>query len=685
MDALETFKEYFTTVGRKALDRVIEAYPKKKSVEVDYRSLEKFDYELAQQLLEDPTATLEKAEKAIEELNIELPSGEIFRAHVRVYNIPDRNLMIEDISSEMLNKLISFKALVSRRGDVMHKTKVLFLRCSVCGETFRIPMVGNKVSVPQKCPVCKKGKLVKEIEKSTFVDFQMAEAQDLLERVRPGTPAAKIYLYFEDDLVNTIIPGDNVVVTGILRINPEKKQKANVYTRYVEVVHVKKLKRDFEEIDISREDEKEILKLAALPDIEERIVKSIAYDIYGYEEVKRAIALQLFGGTKGKKTPAGAPIRDDIHLLLVGDPGIAKTRFLQHVVRLAPKSIYVSGKSVTGVGLTASAERDELSGGGWTLKAGALVLASGGIAAIDEFDKIDEEDRAALHEVMESQTVSIAKAGIVARFRAKTAIIAAANPKFGRFLPNRNIAEQFNIPPSLLSRFDLIFPIMDVLDLKKDENLAEHILNMHITAGEMLKDESIRHKVAESIIEPELLRKYIAYARKHVRPILSREAAELIKEFYVKLRSLGQKTGTVPITPRYLEGLVRLAEANAKMRLSDVVEGRDAKVAIHLMQYVMDQVMRDKETGLYDVDTINVGVPRKTQEKMDGLRQILEELAEVYNNRIDIQEVISEAKERMGMSEREVMKILEKLEEANIIFRPNRATQPNIISLVRYE
>ncbi len=683
MDVVERFKEYFTTAGKKELDRVIEAYPKVRSVEVDYRKLEKFDYDLAQELLEDPTYVLEKAEKAIEELNIELPSGETFKAHVRPYNIPDQNLMIEDISSAMLNRLISFKALMSRRGDVMHKTKVLFLKCNKCGETFRIPLVGN-ATIPQKCPVCKKGKLIQELRKSTFVDFQMAEAQDLLERVRPGTPAAKIYLYFEDDLVNTIIPGDNVMVTGILRINPEKK-KNHVYTRYIEVVHVKKLKRDFEEIDITREDEEEILKLAALPDIEERIVGSIAYDIYGYEQVKRAIALQLFGGTKGKRTPAGAPIRDDIHLLLVGDPGIAKTRFLQHVVRLAPKSIYVSGKSVTGVGLTASAERDELSGGGWTLKAGALVLASGGIAAIDEFDKIDDEDRAALHEVMESQTVSIAKAGIVARFRAKTAIIAAANPKFGRFLPNRNIAEQFNIPPSLLSRFDLIFPIMDVLDSKKDEALAEHILNMHKTAGEMLKDESVKHKVAESVIDPELLRKYIAYARKHVKPILSEEAANIIKDFYVRLRTLGQQTGTVPITPRYLEGLVRLAEANAKMRLSDVVEARDAKIAVGLMQYVMDQVMTDKETGLYDVDTISVGVPRKTQEKMEGIREILEELAEVFNNRIDIQEVIEEANRRLGMSEREVVKILEKLEEANVIFRPNRATQPNIISLVRYE
>jgi replicative DNA helicase Mcm len=315
---------------------------------------------------------------------------------------------------------------------------------------------------------------------------------------------------------------------------------------------------------------------------------------------------------------------------------VHNSRFLQSVSEIAPKSIYVSGKSVSGAGLTVSAEKDELGEGGWTLKAGALVLASGGTAQVDEFDKIEEEDRAALHEAMESQSISVAKAGIVAKFRTKTAILAAANPKYGRFDQTKNLADQFDVPPTLLSRFDLIFPIVDVLDEEKDTKLAEHILSTH-----MGKDTS----PDEVLFDKELLRKYIAYARRKVFPKLLSPASHKIKEFYVELRRKSKDAGSVAITPRYLEGLVRLAEANAKMRLSDTVEEDDAEVAIALFNYVMQQIMTDKATGKLDVDVV-IGKPKSERDKLQKADTILDIIREHLrkSDTAEVEQVIADAK-----------------------------------------
>ena len=329
---------------------------------------------------------------------------------------------------------------------------------------------------------------------------------------------------------------------------------------------------------------------------------------------------------------------DNVHNFVANSLFVHNSRFLQNSADIAPKSIYVSGKTVSGVGLTVSAEKDELGDGGWTLKAGALVLASGGMAMIDEFDKIDDEDRAALHEAMESSQISVAKAGIVATFRTKTSILAAANPKWGRFDQNKNLADQFKISPSLLSRFDLIFPIVDVLDEEKDSRLAQHILSTH------MGKETESSKV-ERWIDRGILRKYIAYARRTVRPKLSQEASEKIKEFYVDLRRKGKDSGSVAITPRYLEGLVRLAEANAKMRLSKDVEEKDADTAIKLLRYVMRQVMTDRATGSLDVDTIATGKPKSEREKLQKVDTIMEIIREHLKSKdsADIEEIVSVA------------------------------------------
>jgi len=672
---VSVFEDFFTNIYREKINDVLAKYPSARSINIDFDDLDKFDTVVADQLLSEPEVVTDAAEEAIKNMNLTLPPGVgEFAPHVRIFNGPNSDVMIERLSSKKLNELVSFRGIVTKRTDVMHKVKKATYVCQACNETYHIVVTRN-FKPPRMCAACKKLALVPNEEKSEFTDMQKAETQDLLEKVSGGAPAAKMELWFEDDLVNQVNPGENVQVTGIMRIKPTQNTRQKnelVFNRYVEVIHVESLKRDFEEITLTKEDIQRIKEAAAQENITERIFASIAPAIYGYTEVKKALALQLFGGTKGKVMRGEAKVRDDIHILLIGDPGIAKTRFLNSTASLAPKSMYVSGKSVSGVGLTASAEKDELGDGGWTLKAGALVLASGGIGAIDEFDKIDDEDRASLHEVMESQTVSIAKAGIVAKFKSKTAIVAAANPKHGRFNQSKNLADQFDVPPSLLSRFDLLFPILDVLDEEKDLNLAEYILTSHVEAAKGIVGE----EDAQEVMDKEFLRKYIAYARRHVSPVLSDAAKEKIKEFYLDLRRRGKSSGSVPITPRYLEGLVRLAEAHAKMRLSEEVDLADAEVAVGLLDYVLKKVLTDKETGKFDVDIITTGRARSQVAKIETILDIIKDKTK-EQEAVSKSEVLEEA-EAAGVDPAIAKRILSELQRKGDVYEK----EPGWIALV---
>ncbi|MEW5996189.1 MAG: LAGLIDADG family homing endonuclease [Candidatus Micrarchaeota archaeon] len=1138
---ISSFEEFFTTIHKEKLTDVLLAYPRIRSVEVDYNDLERFDTSLADALIATPELVVEAAEQAIRNRNMTLPSGiGVFEPHVRFFNGPSSDLMIEHIGSRSLNELVAFKGVVTKRTDVMHKVKMAKYKCQACESEYKV-LVGRNFHEPRKCDACKKLALVPVEEEGTFVDLQKAEVQDLLEKVSGGSPAAKMEIWLEDDLVNKITPGENIEVCGILRLKIPtsiKQKREYIYGRCVEAVHVRSLKRDFEEIELNRDDEKRIIEISRDPMLKKKITFSVAPAIYGYNEVKEALALQLFGGTKNKVMKGDAPLRDDVHILLIGDPGLAKcadgdsevlladgsvrkirevveevlqekgeqkvedgvyavsnhdllsldldgkvseskatyfwkleapeymyevetgagkkvtvtpehpffvssgghaaakkaselgigefiatphfipvrgklqqlpalkkgktnankislpshldegfariigylcgdgyfrrttsyeisltsndkdvlddfasilysyglctslrqdkrtnaitafafsvelgrilarfgmektsfeknvpdeimkspddvaaaflkayfgceagvhkagltvvsasrellsrvqllllrfgimsqlhetysratnaknhqktryhrlfilgrnaveygnkigftsrekqrklgslgkkfntnmdvipnissliretrimlgltqaecgipkpayrhlekggrspsretlgrvasafrgralpnaeknirliellseshifwdkvksikkvrprekwvydlqvdtthnfiangmvvhnTRFLQSITTLAPKSIYVSGKSVSTAGLTASAEKDELGDGGWTLKAGALVLASNGMCAIDEFDKIDEEDRASMHEVMESASVSIAKAGIVAKFKAKTAIIAAANPKHGRFNQTKNLADQFDVPPSLLSRFDLIFPIMDILDEEKDSTLAEHILSSHAAAAAGTSS-SLPDEV--ELIDRGLLKKYIAYARRYVHPVLGEGAKEKIKNFYVELRRLGKNSGSVPITPRYIEGLVRLSEAHAKLRLSNEVEEADADAAITLMRYVLMKVLTDQETGRIDVDIIATGKARSQVEKIESITDIIRARTR-DTEAVQIEDVLKDA-EAAGIEPGLARRIIRELLQKGDIYEK----EPGWVSLVGRE
>ncbi|NPA76174.1 MAG: minichromosome maintenance protein MCM [Candidatus Diapherotrites archaeon] len=674
---VDKFEEFFRVVYEKELAEYIATHPDARSIVIDFAKLEAYDYELADALLDNPDKYLDAMEYALG--RIEVPGLENRKLRVRVTNIPDeRKLLVRNITADYIGKMVAAEGIVRQTTMVLPKLKVAKWSCRKCGRTYDIVQDGQKLKKP---PVCVCGSRDFELlpDQSIWVDFQRIQIQEPIEFLRGGEQARFIDIYLEGDLTNKVKPGDRVNVVGILRlVTPDGRR--TVYGKYIDALWVEPTQKEFEELEPTPEEIEQIKELAKDPEIYEKLKKSIAPTIYGHDDIKEAVALQLFGGVK-KELPDGTHIRGNIHILLMGDPGTGKSQILRHAAKIAPKSIYVAGKTASGAGLTATAEKDEMGEGGWVIKAGALVLASGGVAAVDEFDKIDQKDRAALHEAMEQQTISVAKAGIVTTFKADTAILAAANPKRGRFDPYQNPIEQINIEPTILSRFDLMFIVKEKLDEDRDRKIAEHILKTHLAgekrmAYEKGTDEQLTAEEVEEAekhvkppIDIELLRKYIAYARVHVVPELTKEAMDKIVDFYVNLRKLGKQQNTVPTTARQLEALIRLAEASARVRLADKITVEDADRAIRLAQASMEEVLKDPETGAIDFDVLTTGETKSKREKAKIVLNIVRAKC-IDTDAVSVDEVIEEAVNSYNMDREEVREILEKLKKEGDLFEP---------------
>lgn len=685
MDAIEAeeigsrITEFLNSYYEEQINEMFITYPKRRSLMVDLKDFEKFDVDLANELSENPDSIVPIGNQTLSKRNPDPNAKE--SVYLRFFGSDSNMPLIQDVGSEYIGKLLTLDSLVVKRSEIIPRVHVAKFKCAFCGTTLEIKV--DKDDMIDICPQCKRRSLKQINSESKFVNMQRIAVQDPLERLRGSTPTWHLEVVIDEDLVNTIIPGDRVDITGILRIRPRRTPKGKedkvLFTPYFDAVALKPKQKEFADIDITQDEEKMIKEMAKDPQIFDKISKSIAPSIYGHEEIKQALALQLFGGTAEKKLVDGGAIRSDMHILLIGDPGSAKTRLLQAVSAIVPKGIYVSGKSTTAAGLTASAERDEFSEGGWTLKAGALVLGSGGEVSIDEFDKIGDEDKSSLLEALESQTISVAKAGIVAKFSAKTSVLAAANPKYGRFDKNAYPADQFDIPPALLSRFDLIFPIPDVLDEEQDTKIARHILTQHEAAGAAVSGQFDVENVQAPPISADILRKYIAYAKKNVKPRLSPESSKMISDYYIGLRKLGIKQGATPITPRQIEGLVRLAEASTKSRLSDKIEIKDAELAISLFEFMFKTLAVDS-SGRRDIDMLMTGIPKEKVNQINTIISIIKKIDETTNAGAAIVAVLEEA-EKQGISRDKTTRYINELERSGDIYSP----KAGILKIVRRE
>ncbi len=436
--------------------------------------------------------------------------------------------------------------------------------------------------------------------------------------------------------------------------------KSTRFDLMMETNHIEAIQEEFSEINLTEKEIKEIKEFSKDPHMNKKIIDSMAPTIYGHTRIKEALLLQMLSGVR-KQRKDGTVTRGDIHVLLIGDPGCGKSVILSRVAKLAPKVRFVTGKGASGAGLTATVVKDEFIRG-WALEAGALVLANKGICAIDEFDKMTAEDSSAMHEALEQQTITIAKANIHATLRAETTVLAAANPKYDRFDPYESIGNQINFPSTLLNRFDLIFPIKDTPSKDVDEKLAGFILKLH---------QDSEANIITSLTT-DFVKKYIAYAKKSCNPKLSDAALKEIQEYYVKMRMTGGEEGrikSIPISARQLEGLVRLSEAAAKLRLDDKVTKKDARVAIELVHFCLTQIGLDPETGKIDIDRFRGGMSASQRSYIKTVKDIITEMEGKFGKVIPVAEIIKSAKAK-EIDEDKVTDLIQKLKRSGDLFMP---------------
>jgi replicative DNA helicase Mcm len=557
-----------------------------KSVVVDYEDLIQFNTDLGERLLSQPDDSMKEFRMAAYEvLSTESASyaGQIKNTlSVRIRGITDI-VPLRKVDTSHLDKMIAVAGMIVRSSELR---PLLVDGAFVCpnGHVTRVAQDVVTIRRPFKCDSCEETRNLELDEKrSSFIDSQILRMQELPEELPPGQLPRFFDVDVVGDIVNTARPGDRVVLTGVVRAEADLtpgQARTRVFRSKIESNCIEVSGKDPGQIQITKEEELLIKDIANHQDAFRRLVKSMAPAILGLEAVKEAILLLLAGGPQ-TILPDGTRLRGDINIFLVGDPGVAKSEMLKFASQVAPRGMFASGKGSTAAGLSAAVIREKNT---FMLEAGVVVLADQGVACIDEFDKMKEEDRSALHEQMEQQTITIAKGGIYATLNARTAILAAANPILGKYDPYKNLTENVTLPIPLLTRFDLIFIIRDTPTAAQDDRLATHILEVHRKRG----------YTDVPPVQFDLLKKYLAYAKK-VSPVLTLEAEARLKEYYLDLRK-NVKEGQIGATPRTLESLIRLAGARARLMLRDQVTEEDALGAISLMNRMVEDVLTDTET-----------------------------------------------------------------------------------------
>ncbi|MBT4675691.1 MAG: minichromosome maintenance protein MCM [Thaumarchaeota archaeon] len=642
---------------------------KLKFINVDYNDLV-LHPDIESVFHENPDSILEAFSRAIKEILQErFPKYAKKIEHevrARIANYPVQR-SLRQINAEVIGKITSVSGMVLRASEVKPLAKELVF---VCPEGHRTDVLlghGLTLTSPVQCsnPKCNHRELGVEPESSRFIDVQFVRLQELPEDLPPGQLPHYLDVTVKQDLVDNARPGDRVVLTGVVRIEQEKmsgvsKNSSPLYRLRLDGNNVEflgggkkdKKSRKIQREEISTEDEKMIKSLSKSPDLYQQLIDSYAPHITGHEVVKESILLLMAGSTQ-RELQDGSKIRGDINIFLVGDPGTAKSEMLKFCVRVAPRGLYTSGRGSTAAGLTAAVVRD--TNGIFMLEAGATVLGDQGLVCIDEFDKMKTEDRSALHEVMEQQTASISKGGIVATLNARTSILAAANPMYGKYDPFKNITENVNLPIPLLTRFDLIHVIRDKPSKEKDTKIAQHIINLHTPKG-------IDQK---SLIDSETLTKYLSYV-KRIDPKLTKEAEEKILDYYMKMRTV-EAEEMITVTPRQLEGLIRMATARARLLLKTQVEEEDAERAIYLLQNMFENAGIDVNTGKVDLGVLQ-GRPRSEVSKIQLFMDIMKSLEGEHKTPVDEKQLIEELAKTEKFTEEEAKNFTRKMARDSSIY-----------------
>ncbi|XP_078390033.1 DNA replication licensing factor MCM7 [Cetorhinus maximus] len=501
--------------------------------------------------------------------------------------------VIRDVKADSIGKLVTVRGIVTRVTEVKPMMVVATYTCDQCGaETYQpiqSPSFMPLIMCPSReCQTNKSGgRLYLQSRGSKFIKFQEIKIQEHSDQVPVGNIPRSMTVYSRGENTRLAQPGDHVSITGIflpmMRTGFRQVVQGLLSETYLEAHRISQMNKTEDDELGAQELSEDELKQITEEDFYEKLAASIAPEIYGHEDVKKALLLLLVGGVD--QSPKGMKIRGNINICLMGDPGVAKSQLLCYIDRLAPRSQYTTGRGSSGVGLTAAVMKDPVTGE-MILEGGALVLADQGICCIDEFDKMMDSDRTAIHEVMEQQTISIAKAGIMTTLNARCSILAAANPAYGRYNPKKTVEQNIQLPAALLSRFDLLWLIQDKPDRDNDLRLAQHITYVH--------QHSKQPPSQFQPLDMKLMRRYITLCKKK-QPMIPESLGDYITAAYVEMRKESRVNKDMTFTSaRTLLSVLRISTALARLRLVDTVEKEDVNEAMRLMEMSKDSLVGER-------------------------------------------------------------------------------------------
>ena len=646
---------------KKQLSEISREWPFKRSLYIDFREVERAGsagIRLADDILQAPGRALEDIWDAIANHQlIRVKDGKTPKINIRFTNLP-RKIKIRDIRAEDVNLSVSIEGMIVRVSEVRPRMTEAVFKCGSGHFTHRLQKYGH-FSEPDKCMTdgCRFKKLDLIPARSRFIDSQSAKIQDSLEGQRPGEQPQSLSIDIEDDLCGVLVPGERVVINGILRSQQRtiKGEKSSAFDLFLQCNSIEHDAKNYGEIPISEEEEKEILRISKMPDLLTVISQSILPAISGLEEEKKGIALHLFSAHQDT-TPSGKKLRGSIHVMIAGDPAISKTTLMLMLHDITPRSVFISGRETSSAGLTFAMRQDEFDKR-WVADAGAAPQADESNLFVDELTLMEATDIMSLNGFMETQIIPIAKAGISATMNARCSTMVCLNPKGGRFDIYAPLADQLDkkIPPQLLSRFDLIYLLPDVPTEARDRKEADDILSLW--QGAIIP-------IGENQIPLPMMQKYIAKARRRKNPVLNDAAKRTILEKFVEIRKLSG--GTISITKRSLESLARLATAHAIMRFGDEVTVRDAEIAIKVLEHSLKQTAFDTSKGTYDADRVT----GNTEEKRK-LTSMICDVIKAQGGKCSAEIIVREVQARKpNLMDRKIRDVVDQMRREGALMEP---------------